>query len=242
VYACDTNEITVINVTNTAAPVVSGIVSSPGSTTNNYCDVQRGHLVQMIDGSPPSFVTFDITNPASPKQIASTSVNKKFFGPPYFLGNEAFFGTNELVFGGGYPGPITDQAGDFVSMDVTSLTAPVVQGVTESQTHGSIYGGSFNVVGTIPYNGQLAYVTTTTSQGSATQTGIGQLWVVNTANPFSMSVVTKVNVPGTLQIFGPLSQGNTAVTIGDSGGWREPCCGTDAFTGNIVVTVYDVTN
>jgi uncharacterized protein (TIGR03437 family) len=196
----------------------------------------------MIDGTPPVFVAYDITNPASPKQIASTPVNKKFFGAPYYLGNQAFFGTNEIVCAGGYPGPITDQAGDFVSMDVTSLTAPVVLGTTETQTKGSTYGGSFNVLGTIPYNGQIAYVAATTSQGGATQTGVGQLWVVNTANPAAMSVVTKVNVPGTIQIFGPLVQGNTAVTLGDTLGWREPCCGTDAFTGNVVVTVYDVTN
>lgn len=76
VYACDTNEISVINVSSATTPVVSGTVSSPASTTNTYCDVQRGSLVQMIDGNPPTFVTYDITNPASPKQIFSVPVNK----------------------------------------------------------------------------------------------------------------------------------------------------------------------
>jgi uncharacterized protein (TIGR03437 family) len=245
VYTCDNNEITVINATNTAAPVVSGTVSPPstgGTATNTFCDVQRGNLVQMLDGTPSLFVAYDLTNPALPKQIAATALNKKFFGPAYYQGNEAFFGTNEIVFAGGYPGPITDQAGDFVSMDVTSFSNPVVQGTTEIQTHGSLYGGSYNVYGAIPYNGQLAYIATTTSQGSATQTGIGQLWVVNTANPFSMSVVTQVNVPGTLQVFAPLIQGNTAVTISTSGGWVEPCCGNDAFSGKVVITVFDITN
>jgi hypothetical protein len=242
VYACDTNEISIVNVANPASPVVLGTAASPGSTTNTYCDVQRGNLVQMIDGAPPVFVTYDISKPASPKQISSATVNKKFFGPPYFQGNNAFFGTNEIVFGSGYPGPITDQGGDFVSLDVTSFSAPTVLGTLETQTHGSVNGGSFNVVGTIPYNSQLAYVASTTSQGGATQTGVGQLWVVNTANPSAMSLVAKVSVPGTLQVFGPLIQNNTAVTIGDSGGWRQPCCGNNAFTGNIVITVYDVTN
>jgi uncharacterized protein (TIGR03437 family) len=241
-YTCDTNEISVINVANPAAPVLSGIVSPPGSGTNTFCDVQRGMLVQMIDTGSPSFLTYDLTSPLSPKRTSSTPINKQFFGPPYYLGNEAFFGTNRIYFASGYPGPITDQMGDFVSMDVTNLMAPVVQGTTETQTQGPVFGGSFNVYGAIPYNGQLAYVTSTTSQGSATQTGVGQLWVVNTANPSSMSIVTKVNVPGTLQVFGPLFQNNTAVTIADTGGWREPCCGTNAFTGNVVVTVYDITN
>lgn len=57
---------------------------------------------------------------------------------------------NEIVFGSGYPGPISDQAGDFVSMDVTNFSAPVVQGTTEAQTHGTVNGGSFNVYGTTP--------------------------------------------------------------------------------------------
>ena len=242
VYTCDNNEISVINVSNTAAPVASGTVNSPNSTTNTFCDVQRGNLVQMIDGTPPALVTYDLSNPAAPKQISTATVNKKFFGPPYFLGNEAFFGTNEIVFGSGYPGPITQQAGDFVSMDVTNFAAPVVQGTTESQSQGPIYGGSFNVYGYQPYNGQLAYVAATTSQGGATQTGVGQLWVVDTSKPSAMSIVTQLNVPGTLQVFGPLIQGNTAVTIGDSGGWRQPCCGNNAFTGNVVITVYDISN
>jgi uncharacterized protein (TIGR03437 family) len=51
-----------------------------------------------------------------------------------------------------------------------------------------------------------------------------------------------VNVPGTLQVFAPVIQGNTLVTIGDSGGWIEPCCGNDAFSGNVVITVWDITN
>lgn len=127
-------------------------------------------------------------------------------------------------------------------MDTTNLTAPFVLGTLEAQTHGSVEGGSFNVLGFTPYSPQLAYVAATTSQGSATQTGVGQLWVVDTSNPSAMSIVTQVNVPGTLQVLGPLILGNTAVTIGDSGGWRQPCCGNNAFTGNIVITVYDLTD
>jgi uncharacterized protein (TIGR03437 family) len=71
---------------------------------------------------------------------------------------------------------------------------------------------------------------------------VGQLWVVNTSNPSAMSTVSQVNVPGTLQVFSPLIQGNTAVTIGDSSGWRQPCCGNNAFTGSVVITVYDISN
>ena len=242
VYTCDNNEISIIDVTHAPAPVLLGTQGSPVSTTNTYCDVQRGDLVQMLNTSTPVFRAYDLTNPSSPSLTASATVNKQFFGPPYYQGNTAFFGTNVIVFGGGYPGPITDQAGDFVSMDVTNFSAPAVLGTLETVTHGPVQGGSFNVYGTTPFSGQLAYIAATSSQAGATQTGAGQLWVVDTTNPFAMSMVTQVNVTGTLQVFAPLIQGNTLVTIGDSGGWREPCCGTNAFTGNVVVTVYDLTD
>ncbi len=242
VYTCDNTEISIIDVTHTSGPALVGTQGSPLNTTNTFCDVQRGDLIQMLDSNPPVFRTYDLSNPTSPNLISSTTVDKQHFGLPYFEGNTAFFGANVITFGGGYPGPITDTAGDFVSLDVTNLSAPLVLGTLETQTHGAVQGGSFNVYGTTPYSGQLAYVTATSSQGGATQTGVGQLWVVDTTNPSAMSLVTQVNVPGTLQVFGPLIQGNTAVTIGDSGGWRQPCCGTNAFTGNILITVYDLTD
>jgi uncharacterized protein (TIGR03437 family) len=242
VYACDNNEISVIDVTRASAPAVLGTLPSPASTTNTFCDIQRGELVQMLNTSTPVFRAYNVSNPASPSLIGSTTVNKQFFGPPYFEGNTAFFGTNQIVFGSGYPGPITDQAGDFVSMDVTNLSAPVVVATLESQTHGPVAGGSFNVYATTPYSAQLVYLGSTTSQGAATQTGVGQLWAVDTTNPSAMSIITQVNVPGTLQVFAPLIQGSTMVTIGTSGGWIQPCCGNNAFSGNVVVTVYDITN
>jgi uncharacterized protein (TIGR03437 family) len=242
VYTCDNNEISVINVTNASAPVVLGTQASPVSTANTFCDVQRGDLVQLLNTSTPVFNAYSLSNPASPSLIGSTTVNKQFFGPAYFEGNTAFFGTNEINFAGGYPGPITNQAGDFVSLNVTNLSAPVILGTLETQTQGAVLGGSFNVYGTTPYSPQLVYLASTSSQGAATETGMGQLWAVDTTNPSAMSIITQVNVPGTLQVFAPVIQGNTLVTIGDSGGWIEPCCGNDAFSGNVVITVWDITN
>jgi uncharacterized protein (TIGR03437 family) len=242
VYACDTNEISVIDVTHPATPTLLATASSPTSTANTFCDVQRGDLVQLINTSQPSFLAYDVSNPTSPNQIGATTVDKDYFGPPYFDGNTAFFGMNEIDFAGGYPGMITDQSGDFVSLDVTNFSDVSVLGTTETQTHGAVSGGSFNVFNAIPYSSQLAYVASTSSQGGATQTGMGQLWVVNTSKPSAMSTVAKVNVPGTLQVFTPLFEGNTLVTIGDSGGWVQPCCGNDAFFGKVVITVFDITN
>ncbi|HEY6344818.1 MAG TPA: hypothetical protein VIY49_25255 [Bryobacteraceae bacterium] len=174
VYTCDDNEISIIDVTKPSTPAIVTTLGSPADTANTYCDVQKGDLVQMINTSTPSFRAYSLTNPTSPSLFATATVDKTFFGPPYYQGNTAFFGMNEIVFRQGYPGPITDQAGDFVSMDVTNFNSPVILGALESQTHGSVADGSFNVYGTTPYSNTLVYIASTSSQGAATQTGNGQ--------------------------------------------------------------------
>ena len=60
-----------------------------------------------------------------------------------------------------------------MSLDVTNFSNPAVLGTLETQTHGAVNGGSFNVYGTTPYSNQLAYIAATSSEGSATQTGTG---------------------------------------------------------------------
>ena len=244
VYTCDTNEVSVINASNPANPTVTGTAyAGVIGTPNIYCDIQRGDLVMFADTggtlSAPAFVAFDLTNPASPSAIASTTVNKRLISaPPYYQGNTAFFPTNVIFLTGS---TITGQGGDMVSLDVTSFSAPAVLGTVETQTQGAQFGGSFNVRGVTPYNSQLAYVAATTSQGNTPETGVGQLWVVNVSTPASMSVVTQVNVPGTVHLDSPLVQGTTAVAIGD-GGWADPCCTNGAYVGPIVVAVFNTTN
>jgi uncharacterized protein (TIGR03437 family) len=246
-YTCDNNEITVINAANPANPTVAGTAFA-GAISNAqdiYCDIQQGDLVMLADkgnsglGSTPSFIAFDLTNPLSPSLLASTPVEKQFFGPPYYQGTTAFFATLVLFLSNSY---VSGQGGDVVSLDVTDVTNPAVLGTLETRTQGIAYGGSFNVYGITPYSTSLAYATSTTSQGDTPQTGTGQLWVVNTTNPSAMSLVTQVNVPGTIQLASPLVQGSTAVAIGDTGGWRNPDVSVDAYTGNVVIAVFDLTN
>ncbi len=248
VYTCDSNEVSVIDATNPASPTVIGtaLAGAINNAADIFCDIQRGDLVMLADtgnsgiGNNPSFLAFDLTNPLSPSLIASTPVNKRFFGAPFYQGNNAFFGTNVIFLSGS---DIVGQGGDFVSMDVTNFSAPSVLGtVEEPEINGSVYGGAFNVDGVTPYSTTLAYASTSTSQGGNTATGTGQLWAINTANPSAMSIVTEVDVPGTIQLFSPLVQGSTAVAIGDTGGWRNPDVSADAFLGTIVVAVFDLTN
>jgi hypothetical protein len=248
VYTCDNNEVTVVDATNPASPAIAGtaLAGAINNATNIFCDIQRGDLVMLADtgnsgiGNNPSFLAFGLTAPLAPSLIASTIVDKRFFGPPYYQGNTAFFATNVIFLSGS---TITGQGGDVVSLDVTNFSAPAVLGtVEEPQTNGSVYGGAFNVYGITPFSTTLAYATSTTSVGGNTATGTGQFWAVNTATPSAMSILNQVNVPGTIQLTSPLVQGNTAVAIGDTGGWNNPDTSVNAFLGNLVIAVFDLTN
>jgi len=45
----------------------------------------------LSSGNNPSFVAFDLTNPAQPQLIQGTNVEKRFFSsPPQYVGNTAF--------------------------------------------------------------------------------------------------------------------------------------------------------
>ncbi len=248
VYSCDENEVSVINASDPTHPTLAGTAFA-GAISNAAtfsCDIQRGDLVMFVDtgnsgfGNSPSFIAFDLTNPTSPSLIASTVVNRRFFTTPYYEGNTAFFATQAIFISGSN---ITGQAGDFASLDITNFNNPSVLGTLETPVPANQpqYGGAFNIFGVTPYSSQLAYAASTTSQGVPNGTGTGQLWVINTSNPASLSLVTQVNVPNTVQLAGPLVQGNTAVAIADTGGWQNPFV-TGAFAGTVTIAVFDTTN
>ncbi len=89
-------------------------------------------------------------------------------------------------------------------------------------TQGSSNGGASNINGAVGVSSSLAYVVGSTSTGSATQTGSGQLQVVNIANPASLAVTDTLAIPGTIQAIAVAVQGNDALVVGTTGGWESP--------------------
>ena len=82
-----------------------------------------------------------------------------------------------------------------------------------------------------------------TSTGSATQTGSGQLQVVNIANPASLAVTDTLTIPGTVQAVAVAVQGNQALVVGSTGGWESPFDNApDNLTGNITLTLLNIAN
>jgi len=224
-YLCDDNEVSVIDVTNPSAPVFlnTALASSIANDGAAYCAIQRGSLVAFVDetsselGNNPSFVAFDLTNPAQPQLIQGTNVEKRFFSsPPQYVGNTAFVPTDSYH---SVLGSWDNQNGDIVSVNVSDFSNPSVVG-TLSTGGNPVNGGPNPIFGVSVVNPQTALAGSTTSAG--TTNGVGNLLVVDISNPAAMSTVTQVQVPGTVHIFKPLVQGNLAIARAIAAGSVEP--------------------
>ena len=243
-YVCDQNEISVINISNAASPrvtatAVSSLIKSSGDIN---CAVQRNTLAVFSDqtsttiGNSPGFVAFSLTNPAQPSLIGATSINKRFFGSPLYIGNIAYVPTNAVTtqFAGW-----DNQFGDLLALDVTNFASPVLLGTLEQPQINPVFGGPYDIIGVTQAAPSLLYIGGSSSIGAANN-GFGRLQVVDVSNPSAMKIVGQVDVPGTLQFYAPLIQGNVAVGIGNSGGFNV--FATPNTVGNIVVATFDVTD
>ena len=93
-------------------------------------------------------------------------------------------------------------------------------------------------------NSQLAYVASSSSTGGDTQTGVGQLLLVNIANPAAPALSSTLDIPGTVQLANVALQGNSALVAGSTGGWTNPfgTASNIGFAGNVTLTDLDITN
>ncbi|HXP85327.1 MAG TPA: VWA domain-containing protein [Bryobacteraceae bacterium] len=249
-YVCDDNEISVVNVANPSALQVTGTVTNPLIQTSgiSLCAVQRSTLSVFADqvstkipGPGPVFLAFSLTVPTSPQVIAGTSLTKRFFQQPLYMGNYAFVPTSSLEFFLQFQWD--NQYGDLVSMDLTNFGSPKVASTLEQPVPGlsysQTYGGPTQVFGVTQVSSSLLYIGGSTSTNAANN-GAGRLQTVDVSNPQAIKLVGQMLIPGTLQFAAPLIQGTTAVGIGNNGGVGNN--GSPPAVGNIVVTTFDVSD
>src|SRR5438093_678383 len=105
-------------------------------------------------------------------------------------------------------------------------------------------GSNTNMSGGTIVNSQVAYVASTTSTGRNPHNGIGRVLVVDISNPASLSVLREVQIPGTVQVLDVAIQGNRALVVGSSDGWRNPFNGFAdlGLDGNLTLTMLDISN
>ena len=90
-------------------------------------------------------------------------------------------------------------------------------------------------------NSTTAYVAGTTSTGSQTQQGTGEVRVIDVSKPDALAEPFDLAIPGTVQVLGIGIQGTTALVVGSTNGFLNPVSANDAgINGNLTLTVLDI--
>ncbi|HTQ37661.1 MAG TPA: transglutaminase domain-containing protein [Pirellulales bacterium] len=156
---------------------------------------------------------------------------------------------------------ITAQNGTVISFDISTpsaLSAPSTNAIlyntngTNSQSPLFQNGGNFNMFGIVQPNANTLLVGSTSSTGSATQTGEGELLSIDVSDPDNINsdapntskVVNTLDIPGTTLVQGIATNGDTAFVLASQGGWLTPFTSESDIgpTGDIVMATVDISN
>ncbi len=256
-YSIGAADITILDVSNPASPTVVGTF---GSGTLNSEDTLNSDLVNLggtnlgalagndlvvVSGNTNgtfNFLVYSLANPTSPTLLSNTTIDYQIPHGLFVEGTTAYVTTSGFNYTGAGPSTITTQFGDFLAIDFSNPASPKLAS-SLTNTLGTPNGGANNINAGAAVSSSLAYLVGSTSTGSDTQTGNGQLQVVNIANPAGPSVTTTLTIPGTLQAIAVGVQGNQALVVGSTGGWESPYdTSPDGLTGNLTLTLLDITN
>ena len=247
-YVCDDNEISVIDVSNPASPVLvttalSGLVQN---SDNIHCSVQRNTLIVFADqtstlqsGPGPGVSTFNLSNPLQPVLITASPLNKRFFEDPVYIGSSAFVPTSAVHFF--LKIQWDGQYGDLLAVDLTNFSSPALVGTLEQPQVDSVLGAQGVVLGATQAQGSLLFLGGSTSTGGQNN-GTGRLQIVDASVPNAMQLSGQMLVPGTILFTAPLLQGSVAVGIGNNGGYVGQPNANPGTQGNIVVATFDISN
>ncbi len=251
-YVCNAATVDIFDIGDPMNPVLKATFGQTELTSVGYsntsCAIYNNNLIleysrpsgNISTAVQPTFLTvYSLANPLSPVAGNTVQFQHSDTGGVQVAGSTAYTIGNEYFYNP-YSNFIFQQFGDFVSFDLTDLTDITLKGDLFPPPAGDPNrGGPNRVFSAIPLNPQTTLLTSSTSTSGDTQTGFGNLLVVDTTNPAVMSVTTSVHVPGTVYLNGIARQGNTVVVTGDSAGLYDARSG---FVGNLVLASFDITN
>jgi hypothetical protein len=172
-----------------------------------------------------------LTDPLNPVEVevgsasnSTSSATDVFFRDPF-----VFFPTNGIVFDGilgGNTGDILDQFGNFAAEN--AVTDAFADRLFDEP--GRPLGRNQNL-GLGVVNPNLVYVAGTNASGGDTHTGPGRLLVVDITTATNLQLVRQLDVPGTATLLEVAIQGNRALVVGSTRGFRDPFGGSTSNLG-----------
>ena len=240
-YVGGPNGISIVDVSKPASPTVvktfgSDVIPS-GSVVNDA--VEGDQLIVTVGHAAPfSFLIYSLADPLNPQLLGQNSFNY-FYPVGLVVQNSHAFVPLESIMYTTFFGDIIDQHGDLLSIDISNPATPTLTGALFTQPPNSQpFGGNYNVWQVAAADDQTLLVDSTTATGGDALNGVGRVLVVSTTDPNHPTLLSEVDIPGTVQVTGIAKEGNLALVLGSSGG-REN--GDFAWTGHLVLATLDLT-
>ncbi|MFN7892866.1 MAG: transglutaminase domain-containing protein, partial [Pirellula sp.] len=244
-YVAGTNGIDIVNVANPSAPQVVGTFGQGQIVQGGFTVVRAlsGDRIIVatrgtLNAATFTLLTYSIANPTAPVLLGQSTIAEQFITDLFVVGNRALATTYGILFMGGN---VISQFGDVLSLDLANPAA-----VTVSD---ELFGNAtddYNQNGGEVVDASTLYVASTTSTGGLqnTQLGNGVVRVIDYSNPANLSEIRDVTIPGTVQVLEIAVEGNRALVVGSTGGWKSPFLGeADAqLTGRMTLTLLDITD
>ncbi len=248
-YVAGTQDISVVDISNPASPKVLSTFGSKdlnlgGETAFNLVGVAGNDLI--VASQAPTAITinvlvYSLANPQAPTLLGSAAVPYSYLNGMTIQGTTAYLSTYGLSYDAN--GDVLSQSGELVAVDFSNPATPVVAGALYNDQPQPAGHASF-VNQSAVVNPQTLLVTGSTSIGANTQTGTGQVTVVNTGTGGALSGEATLAIPGTVDAVGIAIDGTHALLVGSTGGpispFNDPS--TIGLSGNVTLTLLDISN
>ncbi|MFM8570455.1 MAG: transglutaminase domain-containing protein, partial [Pirellula sp.] len=242
-YVAGTNGIQVVNIANPTSPVIVGSFGQ-GEIVQGGFTVARalaGNKLLIatqasINATDFTLLTYSLANPVAPSLLGRSTVPKQFISDFFVVGDRAIATTTGIEF---FAGNVLDQFGDVLALDLADPSAVLLTD--------ELFGGSFDIYnhnGGEVVNNTTMYVASTTSTGFNTQVGHGVVRVIDFSDRANLVETRDIRIPDTVQATEVAIDGNRALVLGSTGGWKSPFLGAgDAqLTGRMTLTLLDITD
>lgn len=239
-YVCGSNEINVVDVTNSAAPkLISTMGQADLGGAGLVCEQLGKSLIEIVGAQ--TLLVYDISQPTQPALLTTVATSLPFPSSVFFSGQVGFFETNWFNFSSG-PNQISIQHGELYVYDFTNPSQPVSLGSLQpdpSQPASSNLSPRFAGVA---LNSQTAYVLSTTSTGGDPNGGVANIEVVDITTPSNMTALGEIQIPQATIATGIAVQGKTALVVGNTKSWRNPGIPNFDSIGFLTVTLLDISD
>ena len=247
-YGCGASAIGVIDISNPATPrLLSQFAGSDlGGSAIDGC-FQVGQSLVVPVNTQSGFV-YDVSDSRNIKSQARFTPAFPFSGSVSFLGNIGWFTTDSFNYNTS-SNAISQQSGNFFSVDFTDPTRPVTAGNLAADPSQPASSNASPRFASMTNGGDTAYVLSTTSTGGDSNGGQGAFQIVNIGNPAAPVAQSQIIVPQATILTNLALQNNIVLVTGNTKSWRNPGVNPRnpgslnfQFTGVLTLSAFDVTD